>query len=557
MKKSIKYFALFAGILFLCACSKDYLETYPENTILEDDVFKTTKTTAMAINGLCRLQTTSYASAGQNGEATIMLYYGNYPGQYFQKCNRTGLSYLMNQTYHLLVDNSYDIYPWFYYYKLINNANRILEHVDAAEGPDEEKQFIKAQALTFRAWSFFRLSELYCWRWQDSRGDYKYKDSSGNTQTMTNVYGAIQGVPLRLDTSTGDIPCAYLREVRDRVYADLDQAIAYYKSCGIDRGRDEYYKPNIDVAYAIYARAALTYAFTGDPESRWADIANFARLARANYPLMSNTEYMESGFNKSNQEWIWGTYDAPDENVGTNNFYAYMASNGTTSNTVTYPSAISKELFDKIPATDVRKKAYLEPKPGEIDVLYYPTTGRSVGPLAQRAKQEYGHKLYIDKNTGQLISSIYIYMQFKFQAAKLPAVGCVCVMRAAEMYYIEMEALYFQGGNDAKIQALLEEVNAERNPSYTCSLTGSKLWEEVKTYRAFDLWGEGLDWFDMKRWRGTISRKSLANGGSFHASFAKIIGPTAANRWTWIIPRKETDYNKAITVVGGEVESDD
>ena len=125
------------------------------------------------------------------------------------------------------------------------------------------------------------------------------------------------------------------------------------------------------------------------------------------------------------------------------------------------------------------------------------------------------------------------------------------------MYYIEMEALYFQGGNDAKIQALLEEVNAERNPSYTCSLTGSKLWEEVKTYRAFDLWGEGLDWFDMKRWRGTISRKSLANGGSFHASFAKIIGPTAANRWTWIIPRKETDYNKAITVVGGEVESDD
>ena len=100
MKKSIKYFALFAGILFLCACSKDYLETYPENTILEDDVFKTTKTTAMAINGLCRLQTTSYASAGQNGEATIMLYYGNYPGQYFQKCNRTGLAYLMNQTYH-------------------------------------------------------------------------------------------------------------------------------------------------------------------------------------------------------------------------------------------------------------------------------------------------------------------------------------------------------------------------------------------------------------------------------------------------------------------------
>lgn len=556
MKNTVKYFALALALLFCFGCSKEYLNTYPENSILKKDAFATTKTAAWAVNGLCRLQSTSHPNAGQNGEATIMLYYGNYPGQHFQKCNRTGLSYLMNQTYHLLLDNSYDIYPWYYYYKLILNANLILENVDGAKGPDNEKEFIKAQALTFRAWSFFRLSELYCWRWQDSKGDYKYKDANGDVQTMTGVYGAIQGIPLRLESSTGDLACAYLREVRDQVYADLDQAIAYYKSCGIDRERNEYYKPNLDVAYAIYARAALTYAFSDDPESRWDDIIDFARLARANYPLMSNTEYLESGFNKANDEWIWGTYDAPDENISTNSFYGYMASNGTTSNTVTYPSAISKELYDKIPSSDVRRKCYLEPKPGEIDILYYPTTGRSVGPLAERAKREYGHKLYLDKN-GQLISSIYIYMQFKFQAAQLPAVGCVCIMRAAEMYYIEMEALYRKGGNEDLIRSLLAEVNQDRNPSYTCTLSGSKLLDEIKLYRAFDLWGEGLDWFDMKRWRSSISRKSLANGGSFHASFAKTIGPTAANRWTWIIPRRETDFNKAITVVGGEIESDD
>ena len=556
MKNTIKFFALSLILLLTFGCSKEYLNTYPEYAVLKSDAFATTKTAAWAVNGLCRLQSTSHPNSGQNGEATIMLYYGNYPGQHFQKCNRTGLSYLMNQTYHLLLDNSYDIYPWYYYYKLILNANLILENVDGAKGPDNEKEFIKAQALTFRAWSFFRLSELYCWRWQDSKGDYKYKDANGDVQTMTGVYGAIQGVPLRLESSTGDLACAYLREVRDQVYADLDQAIAYYKSCGIDRERNEYYKPNLDVAYAIYARAALTYAYSGDPESRWDDIIDFARLARKNYPLMSNTEYLESGFNKANDEWIWGTYDAPDENISTNSFYGYMASNGTTSNTVTYPSAISKELFDKIPATDVRRGCYLEPHPGEIDVLYYPTTGRSVGPLAERAKREFGHKLYLDKN-GQLISSIYIYMQFKIQAAKLPAVGCVCVMRSAEMYYIEMEALYRKGGNEDLIRSLLNEVNQERNPAYNCTLTGSKLWEEVKLYRAFDLWGEGLDWFDMKRWRESISRKSLANGGSFHASFAKTIGPTAANRWTWIIPRRETDYNKAITVVGGIIESDD
>ena len=130
-------------------------------------------------------------------------------------------------------------------------------------------------------------------------------------------------------------------------------------------------------------------------------------------------------------------------------------------------------------------------------------------------------------------------------------------MRAAEMYYIEMEALYRKGGNEDLIRSLLNEVNQDRDPSYNCTLSGSKLLDEIKLYRAFDLWGEGLDWFDMKRWRSSISRKSLANGGSFHNAFAKTIGPTAANRWTWIIPRRETDFNKAITVIGGEIESDD
>ena len=57
MKNTIKYFALALALLLSFGCSKEYLNTYPENSILKADAFATTKTAAWAVNGLCRLQT--------------------------------------------------------------------------------------------------------------------------------------------------------------------------------------------------------------------------------------------------------------------------------------------------------------------------------------------------------------------------------------------------------------------------------------------------------------------------------------------------------------------
>ena len=38
-------------------------------------------------------------------------------------------------------------------------------------------------------------------------------------------------------------------------------------------------------------------------------------------------------------------------------------------------------------------------------------------------------------------------------------------------------------------------------------------------------------------------RKSRAQGGSFHTSFAITINPEDGNRWTYVIPKNEVDYN--------------
>ena len=464
--------------VLLASCGSNYLDTVPQSSTGTATIFETTQNAKLAINGICRLMVNQYLSSqGFNGEGTIKTWYGNYPGNDFQKSNLTGWSSIINSLYHERNTSSYCYYPWFYYYKLIGNANAIIENIDNASGSNEEKQFIKAQALTFRAYSYMMLSQLYCHRWCDSNN------------------GSSRGLPLRIDLSTGELPTSTLAEVYGRIYEDLNEAISNFTASELDRASGDNYSPNLDVAYATYARAALT-------REDWATAARYAVLARANYPLMTNSEYVDGGFNTPNQEWIWSSYD-------------------------------------QIPETDVRKNMFLGPKEGET---YTTSTGRaSKGALYDRAMKDYADKIYST-------SYIFAYMQFKILCANQPGIGQLNNFRSAEMYLIEAEANCHIGGKDAETQKLLVALNKDsgRNPAYTCTKTGDNLLQEVKLYRRIELWGEGFDWFDYKRWKEPIVRKAYPEA-SFHVQFAITIQPSDNNQWTWVFPAKEVDYNDALS----------
>ncbi len=510
MKKIFKAsFLLAAFVALTVACSKDYMETSPESSTSPATIFETTENAVLAINGMCKMMTTQYLSTqGLNGEGTIKTWYGNF-GNDLQRCNQTGWAALWNHTYNENVSSIYLYYPWYYYYKIIGNANQVIENIEEAEGPTNEKQFIKAQALTFRAHAFTMLTQLYCYRWQDS----------GN--------GSSEGLILRTDTSIDGMPLSTLSETFAQIYADLDEAISLYQQSGLDRDADEFYKPNINVAYAIYTRAALV-------KEDWATAAKMAPLARQGHPLMTQKQYMDGGFSDANDEWIWGVYEAEDQTLYYYSFFAYQACNASSSMQRNYPLAISKELYDQIPATDVRRKLWLEPTAAEWAEC--DAAGRSTKTLYTRAFKEYGSKLYST-------SLVFGYMQFKFLATFMPGGGSFNIYRSAEMYLAEAEAKCHLGGQDASVQQLLKELNKNLDPSYNCTKTGADLLTEVKLYRRVDLWGEGFDYYDYKRWNEPIIRKSIKNGGSFHNTFAVTINVGDGNKWTWKIPKRETDYN--------------
>lgn len=510
MKNILKIsIAALSGVMLLASCSKDYMNTTPTSSTATPTIFESTENAALAINGICKLMTRQYlGQQGFNGEGTVKMYTGEYPGD---NCfvNLPGWSAVINGTMHDNKTTIYNYYNWYYYYMLIGNANAIILNIDDAKGAEAERQFIKAQALSFRAYSYMMLLQIYSVRWSDSNN------------------GSADGVVLRLDTSTDEMPLSTMADCYKQIYDDLDEAIRLYTESGLAPDSKDNYSPNIDMAYATYARAALN-------RQDYATALDKAVKARENHPLMSNDEY-KSGFNTPNKEWIWSCYGSADETLFYYSYFANMAYNSSASMVRNYPRCINKDVYDRIPETDIRRGMFLDPK----DYTYTKSTG-----VAGKELTAYARTLYPDIYS---TAKVYAYMQFKVSSTTQPGVGHLNNFRSAEMYLIEAEANYFLK-NEKAAQASLNTLTRDsgRDKEYNCTATGTALLDEIKLYRKIELFGEGFNWFDLKRWGDSLNRTSTEKGGNYITALAVSYSPQDRNNWTWVIPSRETDYNKLI-----------
>ena len=510
MKLLNKLKILLASSIVLSSCASDYLDTAPTQSTGPDVAFENVDNAKAAVNGLSRLMKRQYlGSQGFNGEGTIKMYYGNYMGNNFS-APLPGWSTVMNMEFLANPTSTYTYYPWYYYYMIISNANAVIGNIDNAVGDDKQKSFLKAQALTFRAYSYMMLAQIYGDRWADSNS------------------GATSAVVLRVTEGIEDLPLSSLADTYTLIYQDLNDAIGLYNTSGLDRAYN--YEVNLDVAHAIYARAALN-------REDYANAEKYAKLARANYPLMSNAEYT-AGFSNPNKEWIWSIYDSEQETIFFYSYQAYIAYNSTASAVRTAPKGISKELYEQIPATDIRKDMFLDPV--ETGLTFNATTGQG-----NAAGLAYIRDLYSDIPSN---AQAYAYMQFKIKANGMPGIGQTNNFRSAEMVLIEAEAKYKQNKPATEVQALMNQLTktSGRDASYNCTATGAALFNEIKKYRAIELWGEGFDWFDLKRWGDPVQRKSFQDGGNFQTVLAVNISPSENNKWKIVTPSRETDYNTLI-----------
>lgn len=235
------------------------------------------------------------------------------------------------------------------------------------------------------------------------------------------------------------------------------------------------------------------------------EAAQYANIARQGYTPMSQADLL-AGFNDvSNSEWMWGSKIDGLTNSVWASFFSHMdnTSNGY-AGALGAGKGIDKRLYESISNTDVRQKWFAS------------ATNYNYLPMYSGVKFIGGDNF----------------------------LGDVVYMRAAEMYFIEAEALAL-AGNESQAKQVLFDLVSKRDPQYVLSTnSGDALVKEIRTQKRVELWGEGLAFFDMKRTNTPLERNYT---GSNHPTWGKINYPAGSPKFTFQFPQTEMNTNSNLT----------
>ncbi len=496
MKRITRFIFLANMIFFSAGCGKDYLNTLPTDRVSADEIFSSLENATTAVNGIYRFmfeRTTLVTSNTQNkpGVGGIMLamdFMGEDLGidasNWYTSTGEGNWVGHRNESQDLME------YDYRTFYKIIGDANFILDNVGKVNASEEDRNELRSQALTLRAYAYSFLVQLYGKRYDSSAGPNKQL-----------------GVPLVLKSSDGALPRATVEEVYAAIVKDLDDAIALKVS---DRKNKS--QANMDVAIGLRARVSLNMQ----------DYENAILYAKRlidmpDYKLMTASEYL-NGFNDANalSEFIWASMPTADQDAVFVSYFSQIAYNANTTFMRGNPKRINASLYDRISATDVRKSIW-EPNP---TVANFPL------PTASFTRQPYMSRKFSVKAVGGTL-------------------GDVPLMRLSEMYLIVAEA-YIERDQDKLAQDILFEFMKVRDPQATRSTKrGDALKEEIWVQRRIELWGEGFRFLDLKRLNQPLNRTVVPNYVSGSVNGLMEV-PAGDKRWEFLFPRAELDANPNI-----------
>jgi len=301
------------------------------------------------------------------------------------------------------------------------------------------------------------------------------------------------GVPLVLSLEDESMPRGTLEETYAQIILDLKFAVDHGKVTTDRKDADKL------VASTFLAK---TYAAM----ENWTEVIKYSEIAIKDVALMDASTYESSFVNISNPEWLWGA----DINGQTTSLYASFYSHFD--NTIPgYTGALSiykgihNKLYEKIPEGDVRKKLF---KTDASSSAYSELT--ELSGLKYKSPSDF--------------------------------TGDYCYIRVADPYLLLAEAKA-ETGDIAGSQNVLSTFVKTRYPDYIATDFSSKeaLVNEVRFQRRIELWNEGANLFDMKRWNLPIKRNVE---GTNHRVKKDV--PAGSYDLVWQIPQSEIESNPNI-----------
>lgn len=548
----------------ILSCSDSFLDQAPITNISSETANNSEAGAVAAVTGLARQMQTQYpelknGNLNASGESFFANLYGEGLGPdaligeianyYNSSTNPSNLR---------LKTGWWASWMYNYCYSIIGSANTILSGM--SEDPEESVEcWLKGSALTMRAHAYCRLLQVYAPRWEDSDNGRKLC------------------IVLRLKAGEdNNHPFNTMGEVIDQMYRDLDEAIICFGKTDKQRGDNLFYVDE-SVARGIYARIALL-------KNDYATARKMARDARQGYPIMTAKEYQQ-GFSVTNREWMWAPAMDP-LGIYYWGFGGHYTCNGHYVKSWGYTDTMDYGLYRRMKETDIRAQLFFGPlcvrfepemaKKYKIteedffsaDVVSQQKTQVSITGAGTKPKgknlamwnfiMEYGKRFA--PNRPPDIKGIYLTntkgigmgVQYKFQGLDDGYTSCwLPYMRAAEMLLIEAEADCMTN-DESTAKACLAELMANRDPFYSFNGTGEELLEEVKLQRRIELWGEGFNWFDYKRWNVPFEWKAFKASdpedcGSFPNTLSRKFPVDFMGGWRAAIPQEEFTYNKSVS----------
>jgi starch-binding outer membrane protein, SusD/RagB family len=427
--KNIKYVALSLSLLVATTSCDDMLDVTPKDQLVADVALTSLSDFQLALNGV---------------------YSGMTSASYYGSTMEVGLAYLTDNVrrsidnrgqgaelynYTFAQTNGEAAGLWTAIYRVIDRANIIIVKIDAIEGDKVKKDQIKGEALAARALAYHDLVRLFA---------AKYDATPGATHL---------GVPILLESKIGEPARNTVKEVYDRINADLVEA----KKLMTDNSVAPF-RLNDAAAAAIQARVALY-------QKDYQKAIDFATEAINAKGLANRTAFATM--------WKQGT--------GTAESYFSLGMNATNTKV--------GELFYEISTNT----AFVNPTKNLLNTFGGDETARN-------ADQRY--KSYISFMPGRA-NGEYVVGKYSDVNSAIKGLNNIHIIRAGEMYVTRAEAYAALNSSESQALADLNALRSARIEGYVAvdntELNGQALRNAIIVERRKELAFEAHRYFDLKR----------------------------------------------------------
>lgn len=406
---------------------------------------------------------------------------------------------------------------WNTFYDVILAANKGVAAFDE-NTEDPEERFYLGASLAYRAFIYLEASQCY--------ETLPTAINAGVSKDGKDILGLT--IPIVTENTTEEQcrnnPRAPHETMVEFIESDLVKAISYLDGA-VSPSK---VLPDLAVAYGLMARLYLWDA-QYDKASDYAQKA----IAESGATPLTREEWLSTtnGFNDSSvSSWLFCMQLEP-ENQAVRTSIINWTSFCSNEQDFGYASAgawvsIGAGFYERINDLDFRKLSYVAP---ESSVL----SGKEQfvnKEFAQNYLSEY-NSLKIRPGQGQM---------YDYEAAA--SVG-IPLMRVEEMYFIDAEARAHINPADGN-KALSDFMRKYRYGTYSNDVTSEEdVIDEIIFQKRVELWGEGRNFFDVKRLDMSVTR---GYAGSNFTS-ANAFNTEGRPQWmNWVIVAQEIDNNEAL-----------